>query len=196
VNTKQLTDQELIHQFLSGNQYAFEVLAKRYKSKLFNYILMLVKDRQLAEDLLQDTLIKVIRSLKTNRYKDDNKFSSWLMRIAHNLVIDYFRKQKQLKTISNDNYESDLFNTTKLAEDTIEEKMIEEQINKELHNLIGELPDDQQQIVYLRHFEGLSFKEIADMTDVSINTALGRMRYALINMRRLMEKNNMSLTKS
>jgi len=195
VNAISLTDRELIRQFLKGNQSGIEILFERYKVKVYNYILLIVRDKQLAEDILQDTFIKVIRSLKQGKYKDDGKFVSWVMRIAHNLVIDFYRKAKQLQTVPNLSYQSDRFNSVKYADDTIEDVMINTQISNDVKKLITELPEDQQQIIYLRHYEGLSFKEIADLTNVSINTALGRMRYAIINMRRIMEKKKLNLSK-
>jgi RNA polymerase sigma-70 factor (ECF subfamily) len=136
----------------------------------------------------------VIQSVKSGKYYDNGKFISWVMRIAHNLIIDHFRRVKQLNTVSNDDYESDLFNSRKLAEANIEDHLIKRQIQKDIRKLISELPDDQREVVILRHYSGLSFKEIADITDVSINTALGRMRYALINMRKMMEEKKISLT--
>ncbi|OFY75282.1 MAG: RNA polymerase subunit sigma-24, partial [Bacteroidetes bacterium RIFOXYA12_FULL_33_9] len=142
----------------------------------------------------QDTFIKVINSLTSGRYKDEGKFLSWVMRIAHNLVIDHFRKAKQLQTVSNDASEIDLFSSSQLLERNIEQEIISEQIVKEVRSLIEFLPEDQKEVVVLRHYVGLSFKEIADHTGVSINTALGRMRYALINLRKLIEEKNLVLT--
>jgi RNA polymerase sigma-70 factor (ECF subfamily) len=153
-----------------------------------------IRDQALAEDLFQDTFMKVIQSVKAGKYQDNGKFISWVVRIAHNLIIDHFRRVKQMNTVSNDDYESDLFNSKKLSESTIEDDMIIRQIQKDVRNMISHLPEDQREVVILRYYAGLSFKEIADITDVSINTALGRMRYALINMRKLMEEKKISLT--
>jgi len=136
----------------------------------------------------------VIQSVKAGKYYDNGKFLSWVMRIAHNLIIDHFRRLKQMNVISNDNYESDLFNSQRLSDPNVEDIIVKGQIRKDVRKLIGQLPDDQREVVILRHYSGLSFKEIAEITDVSINTALGRMRYALINMRRLMEEKQISLT--
>lgn len=188
------TDFELVQDFLSGNQDSIEILISRHKNKVYTYILLTVKSEQLAEDIFQDTFIKVIQSLKSGRYKDNGKFISWVIRIAHNLIIDHFRKEKQLNTLSNDSYENDIFNSQKLADKNIEEDIIEDQIQQDIRRLVNELPEDQKEVILLRHYGGLSFKEIADQTDVSINTALGRMRYALINLRKLIEKHNISLT--
>jgi RNA polymerase sigma-70 factor (ECF subfamily) len=191
---KMISDYELITRFIKGEQSCFEKLIHRHKNKVFAYISLYIRDQALAEDIFQDTFLKVIQSVKSGKYADNGKFISWVMRIAHNLIIDHFRRIKQMNTISNDNYESDLFNSKSFAEDNVEDDMIKGQIKKDIRNMISHLPDDQREVVILRHYAGLSFKEIADITDVSINTALGRMRYALINMRRIMVEKNISLT--
>jgi RNA polymerase sigma-70 factor (ECF subfamily) len=188
------TDYELVQQFLNGSRTSIERLINRHRKKVYSYILYNVKDEHLAEDIFQDTFIKVIRSLKRGKYKDNGRFLSWVLRIAHNLIIDHYRKEKQLQTISNDNYETDIFNTQKFSDKTIEDKIVNHQITKELRSLIQELPQDQKEVVILRHYCDLSFKEIAEHTDVSINTALGRMRYALINLRKLMEERKLNFT--
>ncbi len=194
---KEITsDYELILRFIKGEQLCFEQLIHRHKNKIFAYISLYIRDQALAEDIFQDTILKVIQSVKTGKYSDNGKFLSWVMRIAHNLIIDHFRRLKQMNTISNDNYESDLFNSKSFAEDNIEDDIIKQQIRKDVRNMISSLPDDQREVVILRHYADLSFKEIADVTGVSINTALGRMRYALINMRKIMEEKQISLTLS
>jgi RNA polymerase sigma-70 factor (ECF subfamily) len=190
------SDYELVTRFVKGEQSCFEKLIKRHKSKVFAYISLYIRDQALAEDIFQDTFLKVIQSVKTGRYSDNGKFLSWVMRIAHNLIIDHFRRIKQMNTISNDNYESDIFNSKQFAEDNVEDIMVKKQIHQDIRKMISHLPDDQREVVILRHYAGLSFKEIADITQVSINTALGRMRYALINMRKLMEEKNISLSLS
>jgi len=192
---QQRSDQDLVKRFIQGDQTSIEVLINRHKNKVFTYIILIVKNQSLAEDIFQDTFIKVIKSLQDGKYKDNGKFVSWVIRIAHNLTIDHFRKEKQINTYSNEDYEADIFNSKKLSENTVEDIMVESQIIKEVRLLIDELPEDQKQVILLRHYGGLSFKEIADQTDVSINTALGRMRYALINLRKLIEQKNLSLTK-
>jgi RNA polymerase sigma factor (sigma-70 family) len=189
-----LSDQNLVQAYIKGDHSAIEVLINRHRSKVYTYILLTIKNQQLAEDLFQETFIKVIQSLRSGKYKDNGKFLSWVIRIAHNLIIDHFRKEKQLNSISNDDTEVDLFNSKKLSEENIEELIINSQIRSEIRSLINELPYDQREVVLLRHYGGLSFKEIADQTDVSINTALGRMRYALINLRKLIQEKNISLT--
>jgi RNA polymerase sigma factor (sigma-70 family) len=196
VEANKMSDQELIQQFLSGDKAGIEMLINRHKSKVYTYILLVVKNQQLAEDIFQDTFIKVIRSLIDGKYKDNGRFVSWVIRIAHNLIIDHFRKEKQINTLSNDDYESDIFNSRKLSDQNIEDVLIKEQITSDVRQLIDELPEEQKQVILLRHYGGMSFKEIADQTDVSINTALGRMRYALINLRKLIVRKNISLTMS
>lgn len=189
-----ISDYELIQRFIKGEQTCFEQIIHRHKNKVFAYISLYIRDQALAEDLFQDTFMKVIQSVKTGKYQDNGKFISWVMRIAHNLIIDHFRRIKQMNTISNDDYESDLFNSRKFSDSTIEDDMIKRQIQKDVRNMISHLPEDQREVVILRHYAGLSFKEIAEITEVSINTALGRMRYALINMRKIMEEKKISLT--
>ncbi len=192
---KEMHDRELVSLFRAGNSQAVEVLINRHKSKVYTYILFVVKNECLAEDIFQDTFIKVINSLKQGKYNEQGVFVSWVVRIAHNLVIDHFRKIKKLPTISNDvNDEIDMFNSQKFADITIEDQIIQESISDKIRQLIDQLPEEQREVVLLRHFGDLSFKEIADLTGVSINTALGRMRYALINLRRLIEEKNLSLT--
>jgi RNA polymerase sigma factor (sigma-70 family) len=190
------SDYELIMRFIKGEESCFEDLIHRHKNKVFAYISLYIRDQALAEDIFQDTFLKVIQSVKSGRYYDNGKFVSWVMRIAHNLIIDHFRRQKQMNTISNDDYESDIFNSKKFAENNIEDSMIKRQVQKDVRRMIAQLPDDQKEVVILRHYAGLSFKEIADITDVSINTALGRMRYALINLRKIMDEKKISLTLS
>jgi RNA polymerase sigma-70 factor (ECF subfamily) len=190
-----LNDNELVQRFIAGDQNSLEILIHRHKGRVFSYILLIVKKQELAEDIFQETFIKVIRSLKKGKYVENGKFISWVLRISHNLIIDHFRKEKLKGTVSNDSLEIDIFNSQRFSEDTIEDQMVNTQILSEVKDLIKELPDDQQQVIIMRHYLDLSFKEIAEQTDVSINTALGRMRYALINLRKLVEKKNLILTK-
>ncbi|MBS0011324.1 MAG: sigma-70 family RNA polymerase sigma factor [Bacteroidales bacterium] len=188
------TDRELVKQFINGNRSGIEKLIYRHKNKVFTYISIYVREQSLAEDIFQETFLKVINSLKSGKYTDNGKFLSWVMRIAHNLIIDHFRREKQMRMLSNDDYEADLLNEKKFAEDNVEDNMVKEQIINDVRGLLEKLPDDQREVVMLRHYAGMSFKEIAEQTDVSINTALGRMRYALINMRKMIEEKSLKLT--
>ncbi len=189
-----LTDQELVQAYIKGDSDAIESLIQRHRSKVYTYIVLTIKNQPLAEDIFQETFIKVIQSLRAGKYRDNGRFLSWVIRIAHNLIIDHFRKEKQLNAISNDDTEMDLFNSQKLSDDNIEDQLVNTQIRNEIRSLVNALPGDQRDVVLLRHYGGLSFKEIADQTGVSINTALGRMRYALINLRKMIEEKELSLT--
>ncbi len=194
MNAIELSDKELVEDYINGNQSSFEVLLNRHQARVYSYIQMLVKDRQLADDIFQDTFIKVIRTLKGGTYNEEGNFIQWVMRIAHNLVIDHFRKSKRLPMTDSgpDDYRgADLLG---LSDRSIEEQMITDQIHKDLRKMIDFLPDEQREVLYLRLYVEMSFKEIAEMTNVSINTALGRMRYALINMRKMVKEKNVSLT--
>lgn len=189
-----LTDHELVKQFIDGEQSSFEILVNRHKDKVYTYIFLMVKNDHLANDIFQETFIKVVKSLHAGKYQENGKFISWVVRIAHNLIIDHFRKEKQMKTCSNDEYETDIFNSSRFSDNNVEEDIIQEQIKTDVRKLVDCLPEEQREVILLRHFVGLSFKEIADQTNVSINTALGRMRYALINLRKLIEEKKLNLT--
>jgi RNA polymerase sigma factor (sigma-70 family) len=189
-----ISDYELIQRFMRGEEVCFEQLIHRHKNKVYAYICLYIRDQSLADDIFQDTFLKVFQSVKAGRYQDNGKFISWVMRIAHNLIIDHFRQIKQMNTISNDDYESDIFNTRQLSDRNVEDSLVKRQIRHDVRKLISQLPDDQREVVILRHYTGLSFKEIADITDVSINTALGRMRYALINIRKMMQEKQITLS--
>ena len=193
--TNALNDNELVQRFIEGDQNSLEILIHRHKSRVYSYILLIVKNQELAEDIFQETFIKVIRSLKRGKYVENGKFVSWVLRISHNLIIDHFRKEKLQGTVSNDSLDVDIFNSQKFSDFTIEDEMVNNQILSEVKELVKELPEDQQQVIYMRHYMGLSFKEIAEQTDVSINTALGRMRYALINLRKLIKQKKLELTR-
>ncbi|MCF8302167.1 MAG: sigma-70 family RNA polymerase sigma factor [Bacteroidales bacterium] len=189
-----VSDQELIRKYLSGNQASLEKLISRHKNRVYAYILMLVKDKQLADDIFQDTFIKVINTLRSGSYKEEGKFIQWVMRIAHNLIIDYFRKSKRIPVVDNKNEDFNIFDTIKFTDESVEDRMVSEQIHKDVRNLIDLLPKEQKEVLVMRHYAGMSFKDIAEQTDVSINTALGRMRYALINLRKLISEKNIVLT--
>ena len=188
------SDQELIRLFISGNHNSLETLINRHERKLFSYILLIVKDKHLAEDVFQDTFIKIINTLRAGAYNEEGKFLPWAMRIAHNLIIDFFRKSKRMPFRENSE-EYDLFDTLKVYDETIEDKIIIAQIHDDVKKLIEHLPAEQMEVLKMRHYEEMSFKEIAQQTDVSINTALGRMRYALINLRKLIDEHNIVLTR-
>ena len=190
--TVQITDQKLIEQYLDGNHAALEKLITRHKEKVYTYIYLMLKDKSLADDLFQDTFIKVVNTLRSGAYNEEGKFIPWVMRIAHNLVIDHFRKNQRIPIVDNkDDYS--VFKTYKVYDESVEDKMVEEQIYKEVRDLVDLLPDEQKEVLLMRHYADLSFKEIAEQTNVSINTALGRMRYALINLRKLIVDKNISL---
>jgi len=193
VNTTSRSDCELLSDFVTGNNSALEVLYKRYERKVYTYILLMVRKPQLAEDILQETFIKAIKSVKEGQYSETYRFGSWLMRIAHNLVIDQFRQNKQYRVVSNNDFPMDIFSTPRFAEATVEQRLVYERVLYEVRALIDFLPDDQREVVMLRFYGDLSFKEIAEITNVSINTALGRMRYALINLRKMVKEKNLSL---
>jgi RNA polymerase sigma-70 factor (ECF subfamily) len=195
LNAEVLNDNELVQRFVNGDHNSIEVLIRRHKNRVYSYILLIVKKQDLAEDIFQDTFIKVIRSLKQGKYTENGKFISWVLRISHNLIIDHFRREKLCGTISNDSCENDIFNSWKFSDENIEDQLVMNQILREVKELVRELPEDQQQVVYMRHYQGLSFKDIAEQTGVSINTALGRMRYALINLRKLIKEKNLTLTR-
>lgn len=191
---KSLTDEQLISQFASGNNHAFDVLLNRHKNRVFTYILLIVRNRDLAEDIFQDAFVKVILTLKQGRYTDSGKFYAYVTRIAHNLIIDHFRRERNENTVSNEEFcEVDLFNNSKLCEDNIEDVIVRSQVFDDVAKLMRHLPENQQEVVRLRFYDDMSFKEIADTTGVSINTALGRMRYAVLNMRKMAEENHISL---
>ena len=187
-----LSDQELVKGYVQGNSSCFEELLFRHKDKIYAFIVSKVRSLDLAEDLFHDTLIKVINSLKKGKYNEEGKFISWVMRIAHNLIIDHFRKISKQKNIKPNN-DFDIFDIIENGEISQEQKVIQKQIHRDLNKLINQLPDDQKEVVKLRYFEDMSFKKISDLTGVSINTSLGRMRYALINIRRLSKKYNIDL---
>ena len=186
-------DSTLVSNYINGNEQSFEVLIKRHKQRVYNFIFSKVLDRDITEDIFQDTFIKVINTLKRGKYNEEGKFLPWVMRIAHNLIIDHFRKAKRIPTFKNTD-EFDIFSVLGDGELNAEKQLIKEQILSDVRRLIDELPDDQKEVLIMRMYKDMSFKEISQTTNVSINTALGRMRYALINMRKLIEDNKLSMT--
>jgi RNA polymerase sigma-70 factor (ECF subfamily) len=190
--TVQLNDNELILQFQQGNTRAFDALIDRHQERIYNAILFMVKDSYLAEDLIQDIFIKIINNLKLNKYNDEGKFLPWALRIAHNFCVDHFRKVKRTPTIKTSD-DQDLFEVIKHSDHPADYKMTRTQTHRNIQELVDLLPEEQREIIVLRHYANLSFKEIAQMTNCSINTALGRMRYGLINLRKMMNERGMSL---
>ena len=188
-----ITDQNLVKQYVQGNEACLEMLINRHKNRIFTTIILIVKDSYIAEDLFQETFIKIINNLKKGKYNEEGKFLPWAMRIAHNMAIDYFRKTKRMPTIT-DSSGDDVFRTIKIAVENREEQIIRTEKEDMVRLAINRLPEEQRQVLILRHYGNLSFKEIAAMTDVSINTALGRMRYALTNMRKIMEHTSIQTT--
>lgn len=188
-----MSDAQLIKLYLDGEEKALAFLISKHEQKMFSYILSKIQDRDLANDVFQDAFVKIIKTLRQGKYNEEGKFIQWALRISHNLVIDHFRRKKRMPTVS-PTEEYDILKMVKEGSPGVEQTMINEQIERDLHKLIDLLPPEQLEVLKLRHFSGLSFKEIAEQTDVSINTALGRMRYALINLRKLMEEKRVSLT--
>lgn len=191
---KKLTDDQLVAKYAKGSNEAFDVLLSRHQSRVFSYILHIVKNRDLAEDIFQETFVKAIMTIKQGRYTENGKFSAWITRIAHNLIIDFYRQEKSENTVSTDDEETNLLNRKDLCEENIEDAMVVTQIHKDVKRIVDALPDSQREVLVMRYYQNMSFKEIADATNVSINTALGRMRYAILNMRRIAEENHIVLT--
>lgn len=189
------TDDQLVAAYAKGNNGAFDALLQRYQSRVYNYIYQMVKDRTLTEDIFQETFVKAIINIRQGRYAESGKFAAWINRIARNLVIDYFRQEKTEASVSSDDENFDVLNRKELSEDTIEDLMVDNQIRTDIRRLIRHLPKAQRQVLVMRYYRNLSFKEIAEATGVSINTALGRMRYAILNLRRTASENAIALTR-
>ena len=194
-NLEKLADDVLVAYYSEGNNNAFDVLLTRHQAKVYNYILQMVKDRNLADDIFQETFVKAITTIKQGRYAEAGKFSAWVCRIARNLIIDNFRQEKVEATVSTDDSNYDVLNRKDLSEDTIEDMLIDSQIQADVRRLVKQEPDSQREVLIMRYYKGLSFKEIADVTGVSINTALGRMRYAILNLRRIAKENRIALSR-
>ncbi|MFT6845652.1 MAG: RNA polymerase sigma factor (sigma-70 family) [Flavobacteriales bacterium] len=188
-----IDDRELIKSYILGNESAFEKLLNRHKDRVYSHILMIIKDRDMANDVFQDTFIKTINTLKAGKYNEEGKFLPWVLRIAHNLVIDHFRRNKKMNLVRGDE-DYDVFATIKQDDPSVEDEIIKDQILHDVRGLLQYLPEEQREVVQMRHYAGMSFKDIAEQSDVSINTALGRMRYALINLRKLIEDKGIQLT--
>jgi len=187
-----LSDQELIRLYVKGDELCFEELVSRHKDRLFTYLVLLLKDRNLAQDFFQDTLVRVINTLKAGKYLEEGKFRPWMLKIAHNLVVDHFRRQKKMR-MQHSTDEFDVFSVIGCEDMNREEVYVRDQIHSDLKKLVALLPDDQREVLLMRVYAKMPFKEIAWATEVSINTALGRMRYALINIRGLMQEHNVRL---
>lgn len=194
MNIDSRSDQALISAYKDGDESAISTIITRHRKRIYNYIFLLVKDHDIADDIFQELFIKVINSLRSDRYNDNGKFVSWVLRIAHNLVIDHFRSKKVKGTISADS--TTVLNDQKLSDSSVEDKLVVEQSESDIRKLVDLLPVEQREVVIMRHYMNMSFKEIADHTDVSINTALGRMRYALINLRKMIVDNNLTMRMS
>lgn len=194
MNVQVSSDQVLLNNYLSGDRNAISRLIERHSRRVRDYINMMVKDRDVAEDIFQETFIKAVRVIDEGRYTDNGKFLSWILRIAHNQVIDHFRAQRQSKAVTESEAGYDVLGTLRFAERTVEDSMVSDQIERDVRALVELLPAEQREVVMLRYFSGLSFKDIAEQTEVSINTALGRMRYALINLRRMIKEKNLVLS--
>lgn len=188
-----LTDSELVAAYANDNNEAFDVLLERHKQKVYTYIFHIVKNHDVADDIFQETLVKAIMTIKQGRYAEHGKFSGWLTRIAHNLIIDYFRQERLENTVSTDDDSCDLLNRRDLCDGNVEDEMVGEQIDEDLRRIVMSLPDPQREVLVMRVYRNMSFKEIAEATGVSINTALGRMRYAILNMRRIANEKNIVL---
>lgn len=189
-----LADDELVGLYIDGDNRAFDVLIDKYKDKLFSYVFHIVKNAELANDIFQETFIKAITTINSGRYAANGKFAAWITRIAHNLIIDYYRQEKSENVQSCDCADYDLLNDRELCDETIEDWMVRNQIHSDVRRLVRALPKSQQDVLLLRYYKDMSFKEIADLTNVSINTALGRMRYAILNLRKMVEDNGIVLT--
>ena len=189
-----VSDQVLLNQYLSGDRGAISQLIDRHSNRVRDYIRMMVKDHDLADDILQETFIKAVQVIDDGRYADTGKFLSWMLRIAHNKVIDYFRSQKSAKTVNEAESGYNVLGTLRFADSSVEDRLISEQIALDVRRLVDHLPQEQREVVMLRYYSGLSFQEIAEQTNVSINTALGRMRYALINLRKIIKDNDIILS--
>jgi len=192
MQSKTLNDRELVRSYLSGNERAFEELLSRHKSKIYTSIYLFVKEKSLAEDIFQDTFIKIIDTLRKGKYNEEGKFVQWAMRIAYNMCVDHFRRNKRKPTVAPTD-EFDIFSVISISDENAETRIIRSQTHDKVRRLVDQLPAEQREVVILRHYAEMSFKEIASLTRVSINTALGRMRYALINIRKMVEEKEISL---
>lgn len=192
-NINRQTDEQLVTAYANGDNEAFDILLRRYEDRIFTYIINIVKNKDVADDVFQETFVKAIATIRQGRYTDNGKFSAWLMRIAHNLIIDFYRQEKSENTVSADQEECNVLNRRDLSEENVEDLLVTSQIHTDVRRIMEALPESQKEVINMRFYRNMSFKEIAEATSVSINTALGRMRYAIMNMRRIAAENNIAL---
>lgn len=192
--TSKLTDDQLVAAYAQGDNQAFDTLLRRHQARVFSYIYSVVKNRDVADDIFQETFVKAITTIKQGRYSESGKFGAWISRIAHNLIIDFYRQEKSENTLSADDEEIDVLNRRELSDSNIEDILVSRQIHTDVRRIIDALPENQREVLVMRYYKDMSFKEIAEATKVSINTALGRMRYAILNMRRIADENKIALT--
>lgn len=194
LNNSRLADEQLVAAYAKGDNQSFDILLRRHQERVFNYVLSIVRDPDTANDIFQETFIKAITTIKQGRYMETGKFAAWITRIAHNLIIDYYRQERSGNMTSADDETANVLNRKEFSDENIEDILVDEQIRADVRRIVAILPDNQREVLEMRYYRDMSFKEIAEATQVSINTALGRMRYAILNLRRIVKENNISLT--
>ncbi len=194
LNYSRLADEQLVAAYAKGDNQSFDILLRRHQERVFNYVLSIVRDPDMANDIFQETFIKAITTIKQGRYMETGKFAAWITRIAHNLIIDYYRQERSGNMTSADDETANVLNRKEFSDENIEDILVDEQIRADVRRIVAILPDNQREVLEMRYYRDMSFKEIAEATQVSINTALGRMRYAILNLRRIVKENNISLT--
>lgn len=194
LNYSRLADEQLVAAYAKGDNQSFDILLRRHQVRVFNYVLSIVRDPDTANDIFQETFIKAITTIKQGRYMETGKFAAWITRIAHNLIIDYYRQERSGNITSADDETANVLNRKEFSDENIEDILVDEQIRADVRRIVAILPDNQREVLEMRYYRDMSFKEIAEATQVSINTALGRMRYAILNLRRIVKENNISLT--
>lgn len=194
LNYSRLADEQLVAAYAKGDNQSFDILLRRHQVRVFNYVLSIVRDPDTANDIFQETFIKAITTIKQGRYMETGKFAAWITRIAHNLIIDYYRQERSGNMTSADDETANVLNRKEFSDENIEDILVDEQIRADVRRIVAILPDNQREVLEMRYYRDMSFKEIAEATQVSINTALGRMRYAILNLRRIVKENNISLT--
>lgn len=194
LNYSRLADEQLVAAYAKGDNQSFDILLRRHQDRVFNYVLSIVRDPDTANDIFQETFIKAITTIKQGRYMETGKFAAWITRIAHNLIIDYYRQERSGNMTSADDETANVLNRKEFSDENIEDILVDEQIRADVRRIVAILPDNQREVLEMRYYRDMSFKEIAEATQVSINTALGRMRYAILNLRRIVKENNISLT--